>query len=162
MSIMLIHLVHLAAVTRMITMVLTADHCRRVFSVADHILQGHDIRTMSGKSFESCTIECERHDRCYSINFIAPSSTCQLNNATAMKYPRDFVAWPDAVYIGSLVRDEPDSNPCDDRVPACDGLCIVNPGALNTTCVCLHGDLSACPADGKNDAIAFIVAILIY
>ncbi|XP_031557280.1 retinoschisin-like [Actinia tenebrosa] len=129
----------------------TADQndCRSVQSIGNRILLGHVTKTMTGKSFESCTIDCEKESDCFSINYLTVTATCQMNNTTVKWFPADFIPWTGALYMDSLVRQY-ESNPCNDRTSPCDGLCVPVPGQLpRTICLCLKTPVSNCQPDTR-------------
>lgn len=123
-------------------------HCKSVRSIGDRILLRHVVKTTTGKSFERCTIDCERESECFSTNYLTVTATCQMNNTTAKWFPADFVPWSSALYMDSLVRQY-DPNPCNDRTSSCDGQCVAVPEQLRAICVCLKTPVSSCQSDGK-------------
>ena len=107
--------------------------CRTSFSVTDHVLSGHVMRTLNHKSFESCTFSCELELQCFSVNYISLHKTCQLNNATKEYFPGDLVKQKGAFYMGMVIRSY---NPCTSMRCENGGTCVLSP---SFKCKCLEG-----------------------
>jgi len=110
-----------------------ASECRSSFSVTDHVLTGHVMRTLNHKSFESCTFSCELEPQCFSVNYISLGKTCQLNDATKEYFPGDLVKQKGAFYVGMVIRSY---NPCASMRCENGGTCVSSP---SLECKCLKG-----------------------
>ena len=110
-----------------------ASDCRSSFSVTDHVLTGHVIRTLNHKSFESCTFSCELEPQCFSVNYISLHKTCQLNNATKEYFPGDLVTQKGAFYMGMVIRSY---DPCTSMRCENGGSCVRSP---SPKCNCPQG-----------------------
>ena len=113
----------------------TADssHCLTSFSGTDHILVGHVMRTLSHKSFESCTFSCELEPQCFSVNYNSLHKTCQLNDATKEYFPGDLVKQKGAFYMSMVIRSY---NPCTSMRCENGGTCV---RSSSLKCKCLKG-----------------------
>ena len=111
-----------------------ASECRTRFSVTDHVLTGHVMRTLHHKSFESCTFSCELEPQCFSVNYISLHKTCQLNDATKEYFPGDLVKQNGAFYMGMVIRSY---NPCTSMRCENGGTCVLSSTGLK--CKCLEG-----------------------
>ncbi|KAJ7376995.1 hypothetical protein OS493_031268 [Desmophyllum pertusum] len=60
----------------------TADLCRTLKPVKNHVLIGHVIKTMQESSFEICTYHCELDDKCFSVNIYTKTRKCEINYGT--------------------------------------------------------------------------------
>ena len=109
------------------------SNCRGSFSHKDHVLDGHVIRTLKNKRFESCTFSCELESHCFSVNYIASHKTCQLNNVSKDFFPGDFVLRKGAIYIDMVIREY---HPCMSMRCENGGTCVARPSVM---CKCLDG-----------------------
>ena len=109
------------------------SECRSRFSVTDHVLTGHVMRTLNHKSFESCTFSCELEPQCFSVNYISLHKTCQLNDATKEYFAGDLVKQKGAFYMGMVTRSY---NPCASLRCENGGTCVSSP---SLKCKCLEG-----------------------
>ena len=110
-----------------------ASECRSSFSVTDHVLTGHVMRTLNHKTFESCTFSCELEPQCFSVNFISLHKTCQLNDAIKEYFPGDLVKQKGSFYMGMVIRSY---NPCASMHCENGGTCVHSP---TLKCKCLKG-----------------------
>ena len=110
-----------------------SSSCRVSFSATDHVLNGHVMRTLNHKTFESCTFSCELEPQCFSVNFISLHKKCQLNNATKDYFPGDLVKQKGAFYVGMVIRSY---NPCASMRCENGGTCVHSP---SLKCKCLEG-----------------------
>ncbi|XP_078378835.1 EGF-like repeat and discoidin I-like domain-containing protein 3 isoform X3 [Oculina patagonica] len=111
-----------------------SNPCRTSFSVKDHVLIGHVMRTLNHKTFESCTFSCELEPQCFSVNYISLHKTCQLNNATKEYFSGDLVQQKGAFYMGMVVRSY---NTCESMRCENGGTCVSSPSL--TECKCVDG-----------------------
>ena len=110
-----------------------ARECRSSFSVTDHVLNGHVMRTLNHKTFESCTFSCELEPQCFSVNFISLHKTCQLNDAIKEYFPGDLVKQKGSFYMGMVIRSY---HPCLSMRCKNGGTCVTSP---SLKCICLQG-----------------------
>ena len=110
-----------------------ASECRSSFSVTDHVLIAHVIRTLNHKSFESCTFHCELEPQCFSVNYIPLQKTCQLNNATKEYFPGSLVKEKGGFYMSMVTRNY---HPCESMRCENGGTCVLSP---SLKCECLNG-----------------------
>ena len=108
------------------------SECRSSFSVTDHVLAAHVMRTLNHKSFESCTFSCELEPQCFSVNYISLHKTCQLNDATKEYFPGDLVKKKGAFYMGMVTRSY---HPCASIRCENGGTCVSSP---SLKCNCLQ------------------------
>ncbi|KAL9963455.1 hypothetical protein ACROYT_G026966 [Oculina patagonica] len=108
--------------------------CRTSVRFTDHVLTGHEMRTLNHKTFESCTFSCELEPQCFSVNYDSLCKTCQLNNATKEYFPGDLVQQRGAFYMGMVVRSY---DPCESMRCENGGTCVSSPSL--TECKCVGG-----------------------
>ena len=89
-------------------------NCLSIESVADHALFHHTYKLTSGTRMESCAARCDADPLCYSFNYVIPTMTCELNNASRSTDSGDFLRRPDAVYFDKLKapHDFCQASPC--------------------------------------------------
>lgn len=88
----------------------TADLCRTLKPVKNHVLIGHVIKTMQESSFEICTYHCELDDKCFSVNIYTKTRKCEINYGSKEMFPGDFKERRDTLYVHNIRKDTRD--PC--------------------------------------------------
>lgn len=110
--------------------------CRTSFSNKDHVLIGHVMRTLKGKSFEKCTFSCELDSRCFSVNYFLWDKTCELNNASGNSSPGHLVSRKGVVCIDMVIRKD---DPCVSMRCGNGGTCVVSSKVQEVQCNCVQG-----------------------
>ncbi|KAL9983545.1 hypothetical protein ACROYT_G005733 [Oculina patagonica] len=72
-------------------------------------MQGHVLKTVKTKDFDTCQLKCYWHDDCVSINFAA-NGTCDLNNIDHTQKPDDLVESTDTIHFS--IENPCASSPC--------------------------------------------------
>ena len=74
--------------------------------VADHALQGHDLKSVTVASVSQCHMTCKDDCRCISMNYIQniPRNNCQLNDVNKLIKPDALKYKPGATYY-DLARE---------------------------------------------------------
>ena len=85
---------------------------RKVDSVPYKYLRGHVFKTTTDAlDPQHCMADCwEENERCQSFNLLYLLRKCELNDATNVTNPEDFIDRPDSVYL---------TNPVFGREPVC-------------------------------------------
>ena len=78
---------------------------QRVSSTLGKYLAGHVFKTTSGAIYpQHCLSDCwVVNDRCQSFNFLVDAGICELNDATNLTHPQDFVDRHRVVYLTNPV-----------------------------------------------------------
>lgn len=79
-------------------------NCRSVSSINEYALTGHTYETITGKQLTTCVALCDNDPKCYSINYVLTTSTCELSDRTRVTNPNDFNHKPSHVYLEHLYR----------------------------------------------------------
>lgn len=80
------------------------NNCRSVSSINEYALTGHTYKTITGKQLTTCVALCDDDPKCYSINYIFTTNTCELSDRTRVTNPKDFRHKPSHVYLEHLYR----------------------------------------------------------
>lgn len=87
------------------TILADQQHCRTLQSISNRALTGHVIGVSASSSVERCQIKCERNPDCYSMNYMFSSKSCELNKATRLSHPENFLLRENTVYFDNLHRE---------------------------------------------------------
>lgn len=87
------------------TILADQQHCRTLQSISNRALTGHVIGVSASSSVERCQIKCERNPDCYSTNYMFSSKSCELNKATRLSHPENFLLRENTVYFDNLHRE---------------------------------------------------------
>ncbi|XP_038066733.1 uncharacterized protein LOC119736796 [Patiria miniata] len=68
--------------------------------VANRVLPGHDHRNLTVASPVLCGRECLIDDRCFSFHYSEGERRCELNGATASRYPMELIEMEGIFYYG--------------------------------------------------------------
>ena len=90
----------------------TADLCRTLKPVVNHVLTGHVIKSIPDSSFEKCTYHCELDAKCISVNFFTKDKECELNKASKEMFPRDLKEKKGSIYVQNIRKDSIEIDPC--------------------------------------------------
>ena len=63
----------------------------------------HTIGYKIGVDFEDCEMHCYFEKNCVSVNYQVDTETCELNNATHLKYDENFIEENGYLYHGADV-----------------------------------------------------------
>ena len=86
------------------TILADQQHCRTLQSIPNRVLTGQVVGVSESSSVERCQIKCERNLDCYSMNYMFSSKSCELNKATRLSHPENFLPLENAVYFDNLHR----------------------------------------------------------
>ncbi|XP_031558838.1 EGF-like repeat and discoidin I-like domain-containing protein 3 [Actinia tenebrosa] len=76
-----------------------ALECSTAQSQSSHVLVNHVIRVTKATRFSDCTQKCGADSKCRSINWYPDHGLCDLNNATHLSSPEDFVPASQGTYL---------------------------------------------------------------
>jgi len=119
-----------------------ALNCKTVQSIPNYTLKGHVISSLNGKNFETCVTQCERDEKCFSINYNHAIRLCQINAKSRGTNPCDFTfgdEWD--VYMDSLEHFQ--KNACAIKPCKNNGTCQVTSSCPGYVCHC--GSFSSGP-----------------
>ena len=87
--------------------VLVSDNCRVLVFQGPFLfnkrLVSHTIGYKIGVDFENCEMHCYLENKCVSVNYQIDTETCELNNATRLKYDENFIEENGYLYHGADV-----------------------------------------------------------
>ena len=82
-----------------------ASQCKAAsYSVQDHVLINHVIKTGPAELIEHCISRCIEHTGCHSSNFYRISKWCELNDKTHASHPEDMRQVPFTNYMENTLR----------------------------------------------------------
>ena len=82
-----------------------ASQCKAAsYSVQDHVLINHAIKTGPAELIEHCISRCIEHPGCHSSNFYRKNRWCELNDKTHSSHPEDMRQVPFTNYMENTLR----------------------------------------------------------
>jgi hypothetical protein len=102
------------------------------FSVFGWVLKRHVIKTLSNcVGVGQCMMECSANDYCYSLNFYPNNGLCELNSATHLSHPGDYVQ---SVHGNFLLYFFRPATTCDDSSCASGERCFLKEDGISRQC----------------------------